>query len=83
MQREDLDEFVVNYHAEKRHERVPTWTEVDPQGRWRPYTYDESLQRDKVSRGTFWLRDHALPGGAVLPEPDMPAAQIAEDLGRE
>ena len=44
------------------------------------YGYDEILLRDKVSLDIFWLRDKSLEDSANLPEPDVLAAEIAEDL---
>ena len=49
MTRADLDEFVECYRAADRHNRKATWSEATPEGRWRPYTYEEILARDKVS----------------------------------
>jgi len=37
-------------------------------------------QRDKVSLDVFWLKDEAQEDSASLPEPDVIAAEIAEDL---
>lgn len=78
--RDDLDEFVKCYNPENRHDRSPTWSEDDPQGRWRAYTYDELLARDKVSLDIFWLRDESLEDSANLPDPDVIAAEIVQDL---
>ena len=36
-----LDEFVACYHPDNRHDRKSTWTETNPDGRWRSFTYDE------------------------------------------
>ncbi len=80
LSRADLDEFVTCYHPENRHERKATWSEADPQGRWRTYTLDELMARDKVNLDIFWLRDESLEDSANLPEPDVLAAEIAEDL---
>ena len=81
LKRSDLDEFVSNYHAENRHDRTPTGSEDNPQSRWRPFTYDELTQRDKVNLDIFWLKDDSLEDAANLPEPDVIAAEIIEDLG--
>jgi type I restriction enzyme M protein len=78
--RADLDDFVVCFNPENRHERIPTWTENNPQGRWRSYTYDELLARDKVSLDIFWLRDESVEDSASLPEPDLLATEIVRDL---
>src|SRR5439155_16847799 len=53
--RADLDEFVTCYKPENRHERVATWSEHAPNGRWRAYPYGEIMARDKASLDIFWL----------------------------
>ncbi len=78
--RADLDEFVACYRPENRHERKGTWSEAEPQGRWRAYGIDELMARDKVNLDIFWLRDESLEDSANLPEPDVLAAEIVEDL---
>jgi type I restriction enzyme M protein len=80
LRRADLDEFVACYHAENRHERKPLWSEANPQGRWRSYDYDDIIKRDKCSLDIFWLRDESLEDSDNLPDPDVIAAEIVEDL---
>ncbi len=41
---------------------------------------DELVLRDKCSLDLFWLRDESLEASENLPEPDVIAAEIAEDL---
>ena len=38
------------------------------------------MARDKVNLDIFWLRDESLEDSANLPEPDVLAAEIIEDL---
>lgn len=38
------------------------------------------MARDKCSLGTFWLRDENLESTDNLPEPDVIAREIVEDL---
>jgi len=38
------------------------------------------MARDKVNLGIFWLRDESVEDTANLPDPDMLALEIAEDL---
>jgi type I restriction enzyme M protein len=38
------------------------------------------MARDKVNLDIFWLRDESLEDSATLPEPDVLAAEIVEDL---
>lgn len=80
LQRSDLDEFVHCYNPENRHERVETWSEETPDGRWRAYDYEELVSRDKANLDIFWLRDESLDDAASLEEPDVIAANIIEDL---
>jgi type I restriction enzyme M protein len=80
LQRSDLDEFVACFNPANRHKRKATWSDKKPEGRWRPYTYEELLARDKVNLDIFWLRDESLEDSARLPAPDVLAAEIMEDL---
>jgi type I restriction enzyme M protein len=78
--RGDLDEFVACYHAQNRHARTPTWSEENPEGQWRSFGYEELSARDKANLDIFWLRDRALEDSANLPDPEVLAAEIIEDL---
>ncbi len=49
-------------------------------GRWREYTYDELMARDKASLDIFWLRDESLSESDNLPPPDVLAQEIVDDL---
>jgi len=80
LKRSDLDDFVACCHVENRHERKASWSEESPEGRWRSYAYDELLQRDKLNLDVFWLKDESLESSDNLPDPDILAAEIVEDL---
>jgi type I restriction enzyme M protein len=80
LRRADLDEFVACYNPANRHERTATWSEENPDGRWREYPYEELVARDKANLDITWLRDASLEDGANLPDPDVIAAEIVEDL---
>jgi type I restriction enzyme M protein len=71
--RADLDDFVACYNPDNRHERTET-------ERFRPFTYDELVSRDKASLDIFWLRDESLEDTENLPAPHIIAAEIVEDL---
>jgi type I restriction enzyme M protein len=79
LKREELDEFVQCYNPENRHQRTPTWSEKNPDGRWRAYDYDELISRDKVSLDIFRLRDESREESDNLPDPDVLAQEIVED----
>ena len=59
----------------------PLWDEEkNPEGRWRVFSYDELVARDKASLDIFWLKDHSLEHSSDLPDPHVLAEEIAEDL---
>ena len=49
--------------------------------RFKGFTYDELIQRDKVSLDIFWLRDESLEDSENLPAPEILAQEIVENLG--
>ncbi len=92
LKRSDLDDFVNCYFGRAgsplpagsgahgvtrptltRHNRVET-------ERFKCFTYDELLKRDKVNLDIFWLKDEALEESANLPAPEIIAADITADL---
>ena len=73
LKREDLDNFVKCYNPANRQKRKET-------ERFKCFTYDELIKRDKVSLDIFWLKDESLEDSANLPNPDVIAAEIVEDL---
>jgi type I restriction enzyme M protein len=78
--RSDLDEFVECYSSENREDRTETWSEDNPDGRWRVHDYDQLISRDKANLDIFWLRDESLDDAASLEAPDIIAAEIIDDL---
>jgi type I restriction enzyme M protein len=80
LRRSDLDEFVACYHPENRHERKENYSAESSDGRWRCFTYDEIAKRDKMNLDIFWLKDKSLEDSENLPEPDVLAQEIADDL---
>jgi type I restriction enzyme M protein len=76
----DFDEFVDCYKQGAVYKRKSTWSEDNPDGRWRCYTYDEILKRDKLSLDLFWIKDQSLTDTDSLPAPDIIAAEIVDEL---
>ena len=71
--RTDLDDFVTCYHADNRLDRQET-------ERFRRFSYDELVKRDKANLDMLWLRDESMEDSATLPPPDVIAEEILEDL---
>lgn len=60
MQRKDLDDFVKCYNVGNIDGRKETYNETDaPNGRWRKYSVQELLKRDKTSLDITWLKANA------------------------
>ena len=78
---EDLKDFIDCYNPANRHKRKETWhPENNPEGRWRKFTYDEIVSRDKTSLDITWLKDKSLADLDNLPDPDVLANDIIENL---
>lgn len=49
----DLEDFITCYNPDNRHVRKETWSEENPDGRWRKFIVggknDQILNRDKTS----------------------------------
>ena len=80
MQYSDLLDFIACYHPEKRYERTETWSEDNPDGRWRKFDIADILARDKTSLDIFWIKDKSLADLDNLPSPDVLADDIIENL---
>jgi len=82
---DDLKDFIECYHPENRYIRKETFSETPstgsgPEGRWRKFTYDEIIARDKTSLDITWLKDQSLADLDNLPDPDELALEIVENL---
>jgi type I restriction enzyme M protein len=73
LKRSDLDDFVSCFNRKNRDARKET-------ERFKPFTYEELVKRDKLNLDIFWLKDEALEESANLPAPEVIAADITADL---
>lgn len=74
LRRHHLDDFVTCYAPGRvRSERVET-------ERFRSFTYDELVARDKANLDITWLKDDSLEDLDNLPAPEVIAREIVEDL---
>jgi type I restriction enzyme M protein len=60
-------------NPENRHDRKET-------ERFKAFTYNELMQRDKANLDILWLKDESLEDTENLPAPDVLAAEITENL---
>jgi type I restriction enzyme M protein len=73
MKRADLDNFITCYRADNRSKRKES-------ERFRKFSYDELIKRDKINLDIFWLKDDSLNDPDLLPPPEEIAAEIVESL---
>ncbi|PRX08610.1 UNVERIFIED_ORG: type I restriction enzyme M protein [Martelella mediterranea] len=76
-----LQDFIACYNPGNRHKRTATWSDENPDGRWRAFSREELLARDKASLDVFWLKDSSMTDLDSLPEPDILLEEIIENLG--
>ncbi len=77
----DLQDFITCYNAKNRHKRTETYHATEhPEGRWRKFSYEEIIARDKTSLDITWLKDKSLADLDNLPDPDILAEEIVENL---
>lgn len=78
---EDLNDFIECYNPSNINKRKETWhPENNPEGRWRRFTYEEIIARDKTSLDITWIKDKSLTDLDNLPDPDILANDIIENL---
>jgi type I restriction enzyme M protein len=71
----DLDDFVKCYSPADRSKR-----KEDKAERFKRFSVDELLKRDKLNLDITWLKDDSLDDIDSLPSPDVIAAEIVENL---
>ena len=70
---DDLQDFITCYHPENRHQRTAT-------DRFRFFSYEELMARDKASLDIFWLKDESLDNLSDLPPPEVLQQEIIDHL---
>ena len=71
--RSNLNDFVKCYNARNILKRKET-------ARFRAYTYDALIKREKMSLDIFWLKDASVTDADNLPSPEVVATEIITNL---
>ncbi|MET3539185.1 type I restriction-modification system subunit M [Chryseobacterium limigenitum] len=77
---EHLEDFIQCYKADNISKRAETWNEENETGRWRKFSYDEIIEKDKTNLDIFWLKDDNLIDLENLPDPDVLIDDIIENI---
>lgn len=56
MKREHLEDFVICYHADDITKREQTWSEENPNGRWRKFSIEEIKERKNLTLDISWIK---------------------------
>jgi len=80
LKEDDLEDFIKCFNPENRFERKKTYSEKNPDGRWRCFEIEELVKRDKTNLDIFWIKDESLDDVDSLPEPGIIANELVEDL---
>ncbi len=70
---EHLKDFISSYSANDFSKRAES-------ERFKKFTYDEIIKRDKTNLDITWIKDESLADLENLPEPDILAKEIQENL---
>lgn len=70
---DDLQDFVRCYNAENINDRKES-------ERFKAFSYEEIIKRDKANLDIFWIKDESLEESENLPEPSVIAQEITENL---
>jgi type I restriction enzyme M protein len=73
MKFDDLKDFVECYNPQNRFKRKET-------ERFKKFKFDEIIARDKINLDIFWLKDDSLGDMDNLPDPDVLALEIVENI---
>ncbi|QQS36934.1 MAG: SAM-dependent DNA methyltransferase [Ignavibacteriales bacterium] len=73
MKFDDLEDFIKCYNPQNRFKRKET-------ERFKKFKYDEIIARDKTNLDIFWLKDDSLGDMDNLPDPDVLALEIIENI---
>ena len=74
LKRADLDDFVASYGS-----KYGRGKRTDSE-RFRHYSYDELVKRDKLNLDLFWLKDASATDPDTLPPPAEIAVEIVDSL---
>ena len=80
MTMQHLEDFINLYNLDNLAKRKETWSEEKDEGRWRKYSYEDIIARDKTSLDIFWIKDKSLTDLDNLPDPDILANEIIENI---
>ncbi len=77
---EHLIPFVECYQAKDRNKTKETWSKENLKGRFRKYSYEEISTREKYNFDLFWLKDNSYVDIDSLPEPEILAQEIIDNI---
>ena len=80
MRQENLLDLIELYKGSNINKGEENWSEENEEGRWRKYSYEDVIARDKTSLDIFWLKDKSLTNLDKLPYLDILRSEIIENI---
>lgn len=77
---ENLKKFIDLFNSSDLNKRKETWSKKNTEGRWRKYSYEEIIKREKTNLDIFWLKNENILDLENLPEPGVLAKEIIENI---
>ena len=68
LNKDDFKEFIECYHVDDMSQRKETWSEDNPNGRWRKFSIDEILKRENTNLDIFWMEEEQEGPDYSIPE---------------
>lgn len=68
LNKEDFKEFIECYNADDLTQRKETWSEENPNGRWRKFTIDDINKRENTNLDIFWMEEEKEGSDYSIPE---------------
>lgn len=68
LNKDDFKEFIDCYNADDITQRKETWSEDNPNGRWRKFTIDELTKRENTNLDIFWMEEEQEGPDYSIPE---------------
>lgn len=59
LNKKDFEEFIACYKRDDRENRQETWSEENPNGRWRKYSFEQIDSRDNASLDISWMTEES------------------------
>ena len=76
----NLHDFIKCYNPTDINKRKESWSQENPNGRWRKFSYHEIMLRDRINLDISWVKDENLTDYSNLKSSKVLAEEIMISL---